>query len=361
MARSSVTVLASGTIHVEPAQRTPTEVADLVEIDETAPPVAASRREFPGYPAFPIYPMNAPQKPARERSRTRAWLRSNRATVISLVPIAALVGVLAYGGVVAANDSGVTAAPVAQDAAPALPAPEQDAATWLIDNAETSQRILVDPLVAPSLIDAGWGSDALIAADSSAFGDGSGWRDVALVLSTAQVRAAAAESPAIGAALENSLVLASFGTGAQLVELRRVAPEGAVLAAASQRSAASMRTQFGAELAQNPAIEMSTPDRVRFAGGRVDERISAVIGTIAAEGAVVVAGLPAVPGERGLVFRQIAVTSIGGIPLVQDAQATPQARALFDGLGGAFAPDTLTVDGDDLVVRFPLATPAAID
>ena len=119
------------------------------------------------------------------------------------------------------------------------------------------------------------------------------------------------------------------------------------------------RREFGSEISRNPAVEMSTPDRVAFAGGRVDERISAVLGALAAVGMVTVTDLPVVAGEQAGTLRQVAVSQVGEVSLVAGDEPSTQARAIFDALSGAYALDALSVDGADLVLRFapPFQTP----
>lgn len=289
-------------------------------------------------------------KTKRPQSLRRAALLSGRrGVVVSLVPIAALVGLLGVSGVIA-----VTGAPQAPISAVALPSSQQAAALgWMDDNLGAGARVLVEQAVADLLPRGLGGVDSRLVEDISG-GTTGGWRDLDVVIATPSVRDIAATTPDVGAALANSVVLAEFGTGDQRIEIRRVAPQGATLAAAAESTAAAQRREFGAELSRNPSVVMSTPDRVAFAGGDVDPRVSVVLGALAGGGQVAVSGLPVIVGEEGVPHRQVALTSLGGEPLVVDGEASAEAVGLFEGLGGTYALKSMTVDGTALVLTFPL-------
>ncbi|GAA1914094.1 hypothetical protein GCM10009775_03430 [Microbacterium aoyamense] len=267
-------------------------------------------------------------------------MTDRRAIVISLVPVVAAVGLLAGAGVSAA-----VSAPPTTGAVSAVPLSNAQSAAqdWLIDNAEPGQRILVEPTLVAGLVGAGWAPDDVLTAEDAAAVP---WREIAYVAIDPDVAAS------VGAAASSSVAAASFGD----IEVRRVVPEGTVIAAASEQSVIAMRREFGAEISRNPAVEMSTPDRVAFASGRVDARISAVLGALAGVGIVTVTDLPVVPGEEAGTIRQIALGRVGDVPLVDGDEPSGQARSIFDSLSGDYAVDALTVSGTDLVLRFALAS-----
>jgi hypothetical protein len=51
-----------------------------------------------------------------------------------------------------------------------------------------------------------------------------GWRDFDYVVSTEGMRNDTSQTPSAGAAIQDSRVVASFGQGAQLVEIRKIVP-----------------------------------------------------------------------------------------------------------------------------------------
>lgn len=273
----------------------------------------------------------------RVRTRVREWMTDRKAIVISLVPVVGIVGLLTGAAVYTA-----VSPPQATAAAPALSDTQTAAQAWLIDNAVPGRPIIVDAALVPGLVDAGWApGDVLTAGDAST----TEWREIAYVASAGDGGDAATD-----AAIRSSVPAATFGD----LEIRRVVPEGAVIAAASERSAAATRREFGAEISRNPGVELSTPDRVTLASGLVDERISAVLGALAAVGVVTVTDLPVIAGEEGRTLRQVSLSGVGDVPLVSGAEPSEQARAIFDALSGDYALDALSVDGADLVLRFPL-------
>ena len=216
-----------------------------------------------------------------------------------------------------------------------------------------------DPLP-DELVRAGWAAGDVISSDELGGGAASqpdqtdGWRDADYVVTSEAMRERN-DIAEVGQAMDNSVIVATFGDGDELVEIRRIVPEGAVLAAAAARRQEEMRIQFGSELAQNPAVVMSEADRALLVAGRVDPRIAAVLGALAAQGEVVVAGFPVLQGEREMPIRQLALTSIGGVALAADAAPTPAASVLLDGLSGPFVPDDVSARADTLVLRFPVS------
>ncbi|MET0812641.1 MAG: hypothetical protein ABWY03_06275, partial [Microbacterium sp.] len=277
---------------------------------------------------------------ARVRTRVRGWMTDRRAIVISLIPIIAIVAL------VAGAYATVMVRPVPATASP-LSTSQAAAQGWLIDNADPGQRVLVDAALVPGLVAAGWAAgDVSTAGDASA----TAWSDIDYV-----VTGGAGADATTDAAVQNSLAVASFGD----LDVRRVVPEGVPVAEASAQADALTRREFGAQIARNPAVEMSTPHRVAFAGGRVDERISAVLGALAAVGVVTVTDLPVIAGEESGTRRQVALSQVGDVSLVEGDEPSAQARAIFDALSGDYALDALAVDGADLVLRFapPTDTP----
>ena len=180
-------------------------------------------------------------------------------------------------------------------------------------------------------------------------------------MTTEALRTPPGGSEVVSAAVENSVVVASFGTGAQAVEIRRIVPEGASAASEAEQRAASVRAEYGAELAQNPAIRISDADRALLTEGRVDDRIAVVLAGLAAQGDVTVAEFPVIEGEQKESIREVALTDVAGTALVRDNRPSPETGALLGGLQGRFAPDEVYVDGDRLVLRYSVPIDALVD
>jgi 4-amino-4-deoxy-L-arabinose transferase-like glycosyltransferase len=242
-----------------------------------------------------------------------------------------------------------------------LDAPLRGAEQWLEENATTDQRIIVDDAMWVDLVRAGWDrenviwyykldTDPAVQADSP-----NGWRDADYVVTTDSMRTFPGAFPQVQQAIDNSVVVASFGSGPQAVEVRRVTIDGAEQAAISQQEAVAQRARLGAELATNPEITLDDADRDRLVAGQVDERIIAVLAAVAGAGSVTVAGFPMVTGEGDESFRQLAISSIGGSPVADDGRVTAEGRAFLDSLTGAYEPADVAVSGDTVVLRYPVS------
>lgn len=266
-----------------------------------------------------------------------------------MIPALAVFAVVVIPDIAGAPDQ-----PAVADAP--LDPPNRAALGWLVDNATRDQQLLVDDVLSAGLLSAGWNrvdvfefDDPSVETDST-----SAVTDADYIVTTIETRALEVTMPELGEAIENSVVVASFGVGAQAVEVRRLIG-GAVPASVIEQEASATRTRFGVELAKNPAVRVSDADRGLLVEGRVDPRVVVVLAALAAQGDVTVAGFPVVDGEQERPTRQVAITDLGGTALVADGQATPEASDLIDGLLGRYAPLDVWVDAGSLVLRYPLS------
>ncbi|WP_050720800.1 ArnT family glycosyltransferase [Microbacterium sp. GCS4] len=247
-----------------------------------------------------------------------------------------------------------------------LDQPLRDAQEWLIENAGTDQRVIVDDAMWVDLVKAGWDRDNVIwyyklDTDPAVQAQSpNGWRDADYVVTTDSMRTFPGAFPQVQEAIDNSVVVATFGSGTQAVDVRRVTIDGAEQAEITAEDAAENRAALGTELASNPEVELSDADRDRLIAGQVDARIIAVLATLAGSGSVTVSGFPIVDGEDGQTFRQLALSEIDGAPTVVDGAPSAAAQSFVDALTGAYAPSDVAVDGDDLVLRFPISLRATL-
>ena len=77
-------------------------------------------------------------------------------------------------------------------------------------------------------------------------------------------------------------VLASFGTGAQQIEVRAVAPDGAAAFRAALAADLSARRTAGRQLVRNPRLTIAGPARAALQAGRVDSRLLVVLAALTA-------------------------------------------------------------------------------
>jgi hypothetical protein len=85
------------------------------------------------------------------------------------------------------------------------------------------------------------------------------------------------------AAVDAPLVIASFGSGADRVEVRAVAPDGAAALQASLATGHARLVSAGAQLLANKNIQASPAARASLLAGRVDPRLLVTLSALAAD------------------------------------------------------------------------------
>ena len=124
-------------------------------------------------------------------------------------------------------------------------------------------------------------------------------------------------SPSIGGQLAGRYapaLIASFGSGRNLVEVRAVEPGGAPAYRAALRADLAARRAAGSQLLRNSHIRFTGPGAARLRAGEVDARLLATLAALAAQYSFRVTSFGgAAPGAPAL-FRQVAITGIGRGP-----------------------------------------------
>ncbi|MEY2848990.1 MAG: hypothetical protein RI885_1655 [Actinomycetota bacterium] len=243
-----------------------------------------------------------------------------------------------------------------------LDKPSRDAQSWIADNVTRDSRLIVDDAMWVDLVEAGFDRDNVIwfyklDTDPAVQAQSpNGWADSDFIVTTDSM-VTSPNAASAGSAIENSVVVASFGEGDQQVEVRRILPEGVDAAQQSIDAVAELRLVSGSELIQNPGIEIDVEDSARLGAGQVDERIVVSLAQLVESGQVSVVDFPIVTGEEDLAFRQVVIRSVGGDPLVADGRATPAARELLEQLDGRFGPESAAPVADGLLLTFSVIAP----
>lgn len=243
--------------------------------------------------------------------------------------------------------------------------PLAQAQSWIADNVERDQRLLVDDAVWVDLVEAGFEREDVVwyykADTDSQVSDlaPNGWRDYDYVLLTPGIRRSAEAAPTVDEALENATTTAVFGSGQERVEVFRVHAEGGEAHADLADRDTAARTAAGQALAENRALQLTDEARETLRDGGVDSRVVSVLAQVAANHTLGVVGFPSVPGEQGqLPARTVVLDSIDGEP-VTSPEGQAVAAEIADQVG-AYEPDSVDVDGDQLMVRFGVADPADV-
>ncbi|MCW2722662.1 DUF4397 domain-containing protein, partial [Pseudonocardia sp.] len=267
------------------------------------------------------------------------------------IAAAALLVAVAGAGVVAEprwNDTLTFLTTADQDA------PLREAKQWVLGNVSHDQRLIVDDAFWSDLVTAGWkrndvgwfyklDTDPAVQALNP-----HGWRDYDYVIATDAVRQFPASFAQVHGAMTGSQPVATFGSGASRVEIRRIDPNAAAPAAEPERAT------VGAALADRLGANGEKAALALLRSGDVDARVLATLSDVATTDEVLVADLPQVPGEdaAGRPRRQIRFTATG--------TRADRLVAYYKAQEGAFTPQSVTAGPAGVLVTFPPAAPSGL-
>jgi hypothetical protein len=158
----------------------------------------------------------------------------------------------------------------------AAAAARTQAASWVTSQVSRADIVACDPAMCTVLQAHGVpGGDLLVLRPGSADPLGS---DV--VVATPAVRN---QFGARLAGVYAPQVLASFGAGAQQIEVRAVAPDGAAAFQAALAADLAARRTAGRQLVHNPRLTIAGPARAELQAGRVDSRLLVVLAALTAD------------------------------------------------------------------------------
>jgi 4-amino-4-deoxy-L-arabinose transferase-like glycosyltransferase len=242
-----------------------------------------------------------------------------------------------------------------------LDAPSQEAQSWIADNVPQDSRLIVDDSMWVDLVKAGFATDDVIwfyklDTDSAVEAlNPNGWRDSDYVVTTDSMLASP-NALSANEAIENSVVVASFGEGDQQVQVRRIEPAITVPATTAQ-DIIDQRASLGYQLTGNPGLTARTASYTTLQSGYVDERVSLLLGQLLASNTVTIGDLPLVEGEDGIVYRQVELESVGGKALVDGTELTDAGRMVESTIGnGVWAAQSVVPLDGELLVTFPITT-----
>jgi len=230
--------------------------------------------------------------------------------VVAAIAAAVLVGHAGGHGSPARGSGGGTAASAGssadgssqQSGLAAAARNRQQAAAWVASQVDHGTIIGCDPLTCSALLRLHFPAASLsqiTASSADPLGTG-------IVVATASVRSQ------LGSRLETvyaPLVLASFGTGVNQVQVRATAIGGATAYLADVRADVQERRAAGAELIGNRAITEPPAARAELSAGAVDSRILITLATLSHKFAVRIAGFSdAGPGAAaGVPLRAVTI------------------------------------------------------
>ncbi|MDF2443205.1 MAG: hypothetical protein JWR01_1408 [Subtercola sp.] len=247
-----------------------------------------------------------------------------------------------------------------------LDAPMSDAEAWVDANVSRDSRLIVDDAMWVDTVDAGFARDNVtwyykVDTDSAVQAlSPNGWRDSDYVITTDSMRSSLATFPQVDQAVQNSVVVASFGQGNQQVDVRKIDSDGITQAEADAAALTAARSAAGAQLAANTDLTMPLATRDLLTGGQVDARTVLALGQLLANGTVTVSDFPLVDGEQNAARRQILVTEFDGQPVQTDPAAAAAATAFFRSLADPVHPSGVTPTPAGLLVTMPFGEPTGL-
>jgi hypothetical protein len=283
-------------------------------------------------------PEPAPQLVIRRAGR-RPWIIVAAAAIVVILVAGALVAMLTNR-----RSSHPQSAPppsVTTVIPPLAPVTVTTAAErWIRANVTTTTTVLGDAGITADLIASGYPSARQV--------DGS-WQDATYAISTSMLRDDPSRAANVQAVIASSAPVATYGSGADQVQVRRIIVGGiAGLSAALARDATARRIA-GPQLLTNPTITVDAASRPVFASGALDLRASTFLALLAARGPVAVSNVITDPGEAaaGLPSRALEVRVSDSAAVALTLQALPSA----------YRPTSVAGSGTDSQLRWPIALP----
>ncbi|MDQ1135498.1 intracellular septation protein A [Microbacterium sp. SORGH_AS 1204] len=247
-----------------------------------------------------------------------------------------------------------------------LDRPLRDAEAWMSQNAPGDARMLVDDAMWVDLVEAGFAREDVVwyyKADTDTDVQDlapDGWRDYDYVITTDSMRTFPTESPTVRQAIENSVVVASFGQAAQQVDVRLVDRDQAALAQAADDGLYAARSIAGQQLLRNPDVGVPGAAQDLLTSGVVDGRILLTLGQLSSTGRIDLADIAQLEGDPSGVHRQFVVSSFAG----QDARGTaPGSDAVvrfYESLAGQLRPVSVERSDAGVVVTYSPDEPTGL-
>jgi hypothetical protein len=217
------------------------------------------------------------------------------------------------------------------------------AETWMTAELPAAARVGVDSAVFSDIAGAGRPTVSVLA---------SGWTDWhsdTHILSTPELRNEAARDPVVSSALQSSLPVAVFGVGAERVEVRQVAVDGAAAMMRRWQKDVTNRAVGGAGLLRNPQVLEDSASRAVLLRGGLDLRAVVLVGLLAAKSDVRIMDIASNPNEAAarMPARRVRIAI---------AHAASALAAVLAMLPSAYRPSSVTVlPGGQRELAWPVA------
>ncbi len=266
----------------------------------------------------------------RRQLTTRRWHLAVLALALAVGVTAALefTGVFAGSAAPAARSSSTVPGRAGGRLSPAATA-RAEAAAWMAGQVSSNAIVACYPAMCAELQ-----AQGVIAGRLMPLGPGSadlGSANLMVTSPTAGRQLAGKYAPA---------VIASFGSGATLIQVRVITPGGAAAYQAALRADLAARKSAGAQLLRNSHLQFTVPDAAQLRAGAVDSRLLATLAALSSQYSFrVTAFSDASPGAQ-VPFREVAISSAGP---GAGAAGLAAARALVTAQNPPYLPAHATI------------------
>jgi hypothetical protein len=222
----------------------------------------------------------------------------SRLAALALVLVAAAAAALWGAGALTGQ-----AAPPRRAARPAAAAAvvRAQAAAWVAGQVSSDAMVACDPGMCAALAERGVPSGRLVLLP----------RPAAIGRLGAGIIVAAAPVPGPLAAAYAPALIASFGSGAARIDVRKTVPGGAAAYAAALRADAAARRSAGSQLLQNGRLTFTARAAAQVRAGHVDARLLVTLAALSSRYAFRVAGFGDASPGAPVLFRAVDITPGG--------------------------------------------------
>jgi len=237
-----------------------------------------------------------------------------------------------------------------------LDKPVRQAQQWVQTNVPQDSRVIVDDAMWVDLVESGFDRDNVIwyykmDTDSAVQARSpNGWRDADYIVTTDSMRTFPTTFPEVKGAIDNSELIATFGSGTQAVEVRRIEAAGLDAAAEQAAGRTANRAAVGAQLLLNPSLSVSAEAAQTVTDGQLDSRALLALGQVLATTPVRLESTPVLDGETGDVRRTMVLrtgSEVGDRELVESIRS----------LEGDYAPERVVQTSDGVRVVYSAVEP----
>jgi hypothetical protein len=240
--------------------------------------------------------------------------------------------------------------------------PSVEAQQWVEANIPRDNRLIVDDIMWVDLVQAGFDRSNVIwhykldTDEEVAQQSPGGWRDSDYVVTTDSMRASE-DLPQVQQAIDNSEVVASFGQGPELVEVRKIYPQGMAERQQEVQATEDINASIGAGLVSNAGLEATAEVREVLLRGDADPRILLALQQKLADSTIGVSDLPVIDGEDSDRPRQLLVSALNGRTAAPGSDTAAEVANWAESLPAPLRPAVVSERPEGVLITLPVLAP----